>query len=151
MAPGPPPYAFPATRSLKPRIVGKGNGRRGRTVFAPHHSKAEPDRVSYYHHAAVNPRFRRIDGQWYCQLAVDYCFTHDGKGESSFADSLLAGIKRLDRHPTVLGWTRMWESYLQADLLTLLAITDGRAGSCSQGKFEAGEVAGFVVGPGVGR
>ncbi|MGH3249269.1 MAG: hypothetical protein ACRDOI_24110 [Trebonia sp.] len=28
------------------------------------------------------------------------------------ADSLLAGIKRLDRHPVVLGWTRMWASHL---------------------------------------
>lgn len=53
-----------------------------------------------------------------CHLGVDYCFTHDGKNESSFADSLLAGIKRLERHPSVIGWTRMWERYLQGDLLT---------------------------------
>jgi hypothetical protein len=109
---------FRATRNLSPRVVGRGNGKRGRTVFGPHYSKAEPDRVSYYHHAAVNPRFRRIDGQWLCHLGVDYCFTHDGKKESSFADGLLAGIKRLERHPAVLGWTRMWEGYLQGDLLT---------------------------------
>lgn len=49
---------------------------------------------------------------------MDYCFTRDGKKESSFADSLLAGIKRLERHPAVIGWTRMWESFLQGDLLT---------------------------------
>jgi hypothetical protein len=107
---------FRATRNLKPRVVGRGNGNRRRTVFGPHYAKAEPQRVSYYHHAAVNPRFRRIDGRWFCQLEVDYCFTHDGKNESSFADSLLAGIKRLDRHPAVAGWTRMWERYLQRDL-----------------------------------
>jgi hypothetical protein len=110
---------FRATSNLKPRVVGRGNGRRGRTVFGPHYSKAEPERVSYYHHAAVKPRFRRIDGTWFCQLGVDYCFTYDGKQESSFAGSLLAGIKRLDRHPAVMGWTRMWERYLQGDLLTL--------------------------------
>jgi hypothetical protein len=109
---------FRATHNLAPRVVGRGNGRRGRTVFGPHYSKAEPERVSYYHHAAVNPRFRRIGGQWLCQLGVDYCFTHDGWKESSFADGLLAGIKRLERHPAVLGWTRMWEGYLQGDLLT---------------------------------
>jgi len=109
---------FRATYNLKPRVVGRGNGKRGRTVFGPHYSKNEPDRVSYYHHAALNPRFRRIDGMWFCQLSVDYCFTHDGKNESSFADSLLAGIKRLERHPSVIGWTQMWERYLQGDLLT---------------------------------
>jgi hypothetical protein len=109
---------FRATRNLRPRVVGKRPGSPGRTVFGPHYAKAEPERVSYYHHAAVNPRFRRIDGRWFCQLSVDYCFTHDGKNESSFADSLLAGIKRLDRHPAVVGWIRTWESYLQRDLFT---------------------------------
>lgn len=109
---------FRATHNLKARVVGRGNGNRGRTVFAPHYANAEPARVSYYHHAAVNPRFRRVGGRWFCQLSVGYCFTHDGKNESSFADSLLAGIKRLDRHPAVVGWTRMWERYLQGDLFT---------------------------------
>lgn len=110
---------FRATRNLQPRVVGRGNGHRGRTVFAPHYAKAEPERVSYYHHAALKPRFRRIDGRWFCQLGVDYCFTHDGMDESSFADSLLAGIKRLERHAAVVGWTRMWERYLQQpDLFT---------------------------------
>jgi hypothetical protein len=109
---------FRATRNLKPRVAGRGNDRRGRTVFGVHYSKADPDRVSYYHHAALNPRFRRIDGKWFCQLGVDYCFTRDGTNESSFSDSLLAGIKRLERHPAVIGWTRMWEVYLQGDLLT---------------------------------
>jgi hypothetical protein len=109
---------FRATRNLRPRVVGRGKGRRGRTVFGPHYAKADPDRVSYYHHAALSPRFRRIDGTWYCQLGVDYCFTRDGKAESSFADTLTAGIKRLERHPAVRGWTTMWETYLQGDLLT---------------------------------
>ena len=109
---------FRATRNLKPRVVGRGHGGLGRTVFGPHYAKAEPERVSYYHHAALKPRFRRIDGRWFCLLGVDYCFTHDGRNESSFADSLVAGIKRMERHPAVVGWTRMWERYLQPDLLT---------------------------------
>ena len=87
-------------------------------MFGVHYSKADPERVSCYHHAALNPRFRRIDGKWFCQLGVDYCFTREGRNESSFADSLLAGIKRLERHPAVVGWTRMWEAYLQGDLPT---------------------------------
>jgi hypothetical protein len=72
--------------------VGRGPGRRGRTVFGPHYGLDDPGKVTYYHHAALNPRFRRIGGAWFCVLGVDYCFTRDGKNESSFADSLLAGI-----------------------------------------------------------
>ena len=103
---------FRATRNLGPRVVGRRKGRRGRTVFGPHFAKADPDTVSYYHHAALSPRFRRLGEAWYCQLGVDYCFTRDGTSESSFADTLTAGIKRLDRHPAVRGWTTMWETYL---------------------------------------
>lgn len=109
---------FRPTRDLRPRKEGRGGGRRGRTVFGPHFSKTGEKRVTYYHHAALKPRFRRIDDAWYCQLCVDYCFTRDGHTEASFADGLLAGIKRLDRHPAVHGWTLMWERYLQGDLLT---------------------------------
>jgi Domain of unknown function (DUF4365) len=109
---------FRATHDLRPRIMSRGQGRRGRTVFGPHKSHDDPDKVNYYHHAALVPHFRRIGGAWFCVLGVDYCFTRDGKNESSFADVLLAGIKRLDHHPAVKSWTRMWENYLQGDLLT---------------------------------
>ena len=109
---------FRATHDLRPRIVGRGQGRRGRTVFGPHYAQDDPGKVNYYHHAALVPRFRCIGGAWFCTLGVDYCFTRDGKNESSFADTLLAGIKRLDHHPAVKSWTRMWEIYLQGDLLT---------------------------------
>lgn len=111
---------FRATSHLGPRKAGKGPGSRGRTVFGPHTSKSDPQRVGYYHHAALRTRFRRLDGVWYCQLEPDYCFTTDGYTEYPFADRLLAGIKRLDRHPAVRGWTRMWANYLrqEADLFT---------------------------------
>lgn len=112
---------FRPTRDLKPRKAGKGPGSRGRTVFGPHYAKSDPSRVSYYHHAALRTRFRQIGTTWYCQLEPDYCFTSDGYAESRFADSLLAGIKRLDRHPAVTGWTRMWANHLTRppDLFTL--------------------------------
>lgn len=112
---------FRASTNLSPRKAGKGPGVRGRTVFGPHYAKSDPERVSYYHHAALRTRFRRIGGTWYCQLEPDYCFTTDGYTESRFADSLLAGIKRLDHHPAVLGWTRMWANHLgrQPDLFSL--------------------------------
>jgi hypothetical protein len=107
---------FRASRDLTPRKAGKGPGARGRTVFGPHYAKSDPVRVSYYHHAALQTRFRRIGGTWYCQLEPDYCFTSDGYSESHFADSLLAGIKRLDRHPAVFGWTRVWANHLTRPL-----------------------------------
>ncbi|QUW78574.1 DUF4365 domain-containing protein [Streptomyces mirabilis] len=111
---------FRATSHLGPRKEGRGPGSRGRTVFGPHTSKADPQRVGFYHHAALRTRFRRLDGVWYCQLEPDYCFTTDGYTEHPYADRLIAGIKRLDRHPAVRGWTLVWANYLrkEADLFT---------------------------------
>jgi len=106
---------FRATLDLSARKTGKGPGARGRTVFGPHYAKSEPDKISYYHHAALQMRLRRLDGCWYCQLEPDYCFTSDGYAESRLADKLLAGIKRLDRHPAVAGWTRVWANHLRAE------------------------------------
>lgn len=106
---------FRATSDLKARKAGRGPGVLGRTVFGPHYAKSQPDKVSYYHHAALQPRFRRFDGCWYCQLEPDYCFTSDGFAESRLADKLLAGIKRLDRHPAVAGWTRVWANHFRAE------------------------------------
>ncbi|WP_212820279.1 hypothetical protein [Polymorphospora rubra] len=68
--------------------------------------------MSFYRHAAITTRFRRLDGVWHMQVGTDYCFTSDGRNEYQFADTLLAGIKRLDRHQAVAGWMRTWETYL---------------------------------------
>jgi hypothetical protein len=81
-------------------------------VFGPYFSKKDPDTVSFYRHAALTPRFRRLAGTWYCQLGTDYCFTSDGRDEYRFADALLSGIKRLDRHAAVAGWTKTWATFL---------------------------------------
>jgi hypothetical protein len=105
---------FRATSDLSARKAGRGPGVIGRTVFGPHYAKSEPEKVSYYHHAALELRFRRFHGCWYCQLEPDYCFTSDGYTESRLADKLLAGIKRLDRHPAVAGWTRVWTNHFRA-------------------------------------
>jgi hypothetical protein len=106
---------FRATSDLSGRKAGKGPGVIGRTVFGPHYAKSDPEKVSYYHHAALRWRFRRLDGCWYCQLEPDYCFTSDGYAESRLADKLLAGIKRLDRHPAVAGWTRVWANHFRTE------------------------------------
>jgi hypothetical protein len=103
---------FRATATLRPRREGKAPRRPGRTVFGPYTPPAEPDTVAFYRHAAITTRFRRIDGIWYCQIGTDYCFTRDGYEEHPFADTLLAKIKRLDRHAAVAGWTRTWATFL---------------------------------------
>jgi hypothetical protein len=109
---------FCPTPKLTPRREGRAPGRRGHTVFGPYYSKQDPRTVSFYRHAALSTRFRRIGGTWYCQLGTDYCFTSDGRNEYQYADTLLAGIKRLDRHGAVAGWNRTWAIYLtqQPDL-----------------------------------
>ena len=109
---------FCPTPTLHPRREGKAPGRRGHTVFGPYRSKKDPDTISFYKHATLTTRFRRFGYTWYCQLGPDYCFTSDGREEYQYADTLLAGIKRLDRHAAVAGWTRTWATYLtkQADL-----------------------------------
>jgi hypothetical protein len=111
---------FRATTDLSPKKVSRRLGGRGRTVFGPHPDKREPGKIGYYHHAALQMRFRRIDGAWFCELEPDYCFTSDGVTEHRNADKLTAGIKRLERHAAVSGWTSMWAAYLRGpgDLLT---------------------------------
>jgi hypothetical protein len=103
---------FCPTADLQPRREGQAAGRRGHTVFGPYYSKKDPDTIRFYRHAALSVRFRRFDGTWYSQLGPDYCFTSDGREEHPYADSLLAGIKRLDRHAAVAGWIRTWATYL---------------------------------------
>ena len=115
LAQGAPPCALPGDLGSERPEGRQGPGAIGRTVFGPHYAKSEPGKVSYYHHAALQMRFRRFDGCWYCQLEPDYCFTSDGYTESRLADKLLAGIKRLDRHPAVAGWTRVWANHFRAE------------------------------------
>jgi len=111
---------FRATDDLSPRKISRRPGGRGRTVFGPHSDKREPGKIGYYHHAALQMRFRRLDGAWFCELEPDYCFTSDGLTEHRNADKLLAGIKGLERHAAVSNWTSMWAAFLRGpgDLLT---------------------------------
>lgn len=111
---------FRATADLSPRKAGRRPGGSGRTVFGPHPDKRESGKIGYYHHASLQMRFRRLDRAWFCELEPDYCFTSDGVTEHRNTDKLLAGIKRLERHAAVFGWTSMWAAYLRGpgDLLT---------------------------------
>jgi hypothetical protein len=82
--------------------VSTGRSSQGRTVFGP--KKVDSDgKPGFYAHAALIYRMRRLGETWYCELVPDYCFTSDGMAEHRNADKLIAGIKRLDRHPAVEG------------------------------------------------
>jgi hypothetical protein len=102
---------FLPSRDLSPRKIASGSGNRKRTVFKGHGDDGT-GKPGYYSHAALRLRVRRIGGRWYAQLEPDHCFTTDGRAEHRNADLLLAGIKRLNRHPAMRGWNRTWATFL---------------------------------------
>jgi len=107
---------FKATSSLKPRRIRSSSGRR-RTVFTPYYRNSDdPGKLSYCRHDAFLPRFTRIDGRWYLQVSPTYHYTRDGREPSLFAEELLSGLKRLERHRAVFLQVKMWANYLQDDL-----------------------------------
>lgn len=105
---------FRATPDLKLRRIRSGSGR-ARLVFHPKFSKQEPDKVSYYKHAALSWKFLTFDSQWFCALTPTHHYTRDGLRDSLFTSEYLTGIKQLDRNPAVYGQTRMWAAYLHGD------------------------------------
>jgi Domain of unknown function (DUF4365) len=109
-----------ASPDLTPVKVSTGRSAQGRTVFGPKKvdSSGKP---GFYAHAAVSLRMRRLGPTWYCEIVPDYCFTSDGAVEHRNAEKLIAGIKRLDRHPAVRAQVHMWARVLQGkaeDLFT---------------------------------
>ena len=109
---------FKATSDLSPLKIGKGGGKRGRTVFNPH--RRDDAAIDYCAHAAAELRPRRLAGAWYIEITPDWCFTKDGWAPTPRADALRSGIKRLERHPSVSGWLTMWAGFLggQRDLFS---------------------------------
>lgn len=104
---------FRATHDLRPRVVGRTACGGGYVVFGGHRAGGRLDGTSFYYHSAVQPSFRYIDGGWFCELCVGYCFTSDGRTESPLAESLLAGLNKLAHHSTLYRQLYMWERYLR--------------------------------------
>lgn len=89
-----------------------------KTVVSKHPSMREDGKTSiYYKHHAFEGRMRRFSGRWYFDLTPTYHFTEDGKVPHSNADALLSGIKRMERHPAVLGSFLMWKEFLTENTL----------------------------------
>lgn len=107
---------FKATSTLKPRRIRSSFGRQ-RTVFTPYYRNPDdPTKLSYCRHDAFLPQFTRVDGRWYLQVSPTYHYTRDGHEPSLFAEELLSGLKRRERHRAVFLQVKMWANYLQDDL-----------------------------------
>ena len=63
----------------------------------------------YFRHHAFTARFLRLDGSWYLEITPTYHFSSDGWSLHRNAEVLLSGIKRLERHRSVLGNLLMWK------------------------------------------
>jgi hypothetical protein len=60
---------------------------------------------------------RRFSNEWFFELTPTYHFTEDGKVPHPNADVLLSGIKRMERHPAVLGAFLTWKEFLSENTL----------------------------------
>ena len=71
----------------------------------------------YYKHYAFQGRMRRFANKWFFELTPTFHFTEDGRIPHPNADVLLSGIKRMERHPAVLGAFLTWKELLTENTL----------------------------------
>ena len=84
-----------------------------REVFKRYLPKLDPERTSYFRHAAFFGHFLEMDGNWFLQITPTYRFTKDGYRDSRFSADALSGIKRLENNQAVHGQVVMWAEFLQ--------------------------------------
>jgi Domain of unknown function (DUF4365) len=82
------------------------------------HKSAINENDGYFRHKAFECNFVRYDDQWFLEITPTYHFTSDGRTEYWNAKTLLAGIKRLDRHQAVRGNLLMWRHIFSEPDLT---------------------------------
>jgi len=72
-----------------------------------------------YRHVSMTGQFHRFLGKWYLEITPTYVYTDDGHRLFKYHSDQLAGLKRLERNPAVLGQLIMWEHLLtdRGDLL----------------------------------
>lgn len=89
-----------------------------KTVVSKHSSVRQDGTPSiYYKHYAFEGRMRRFANEWFFELTPTFHFTADGKIPHPNADVLLSGIKRMERHPAVLGAFLTWKEFLTENTL----------------------------------
>ena len=79
-----------------------------RTVFRAYYGKKDPTRIVYYRHLGFEPKFLRFGTTWFLEVTPTYHFTSDGYKVSNYAESYLAGIKRIEKHSAVHADIRFW-------------------------------------------
>lgn len=68
--------------------------------------------IKYHRHNAFKGSFERYDQRWYLEITPTYFFTRDGRIPSRFGESLLQGIKRVERNHSVIGQVITWARFL---------------------------------------
>ena len=68
----------------------------------------------YQRHSAFQSRFRMLGPSWYLEITPTYRYTYNGKDLAWYHESLLAGIKRLERNRAVLSQLLVWQAVLRA-------------------------------------
>jgi hypothetical protein len=68
--------------------------------------------ATYVRHHAFEPRFLHAQDDWYLAVTPTYVFTRDGFQHDAFAGQRIAGKKRLERNPAILGQFLMWSHLL---------------------------------------
>jgi hypothetical protein len=97
------------TRSTKYRSLTRDAQR---NIFEGYSSKKDPNRISFYRHAALQTQLFQFRGNWYVALTPTYHYTRDGYRVSRYREEQLKGIKRLERNGAVLGQVLMWTGIL---------------------------------------
>jgi len=83
-----------------------------RHVVEHYPNKKDPTRPGYFRHLAFGAQFAFIAGEWYLELTPTYYYTRDGSWRVKNYESLLSGMKRLERNSAVLGQTVFLGEYL---------------------------------------
>jgi len=118
-------YAFLGWPDDPPRKLKYSNLRVRSTVTVVAHYEREnkEGKISYYQrHAAFQGRFRYLGGKWYLEITPTYRFTSNGKDQVWYHESLLSGIKRLEKNRSVLSQLLVWQAVLRAPLTSAQSV-----------------------------
>ena len=89
----------------------------GVQTVADWHPSKRTEGDGYFRHKAFISNFVRLGSRWHLEVTPTYYFTSDGRTEYWNSETLLAGIKRLDRHAAVRGNLLLWRSiFTEGDL-----------------------------------
>jgi len=110
-------YAFMGRPDEPPRRLKYANLKVRSTTTVVSHYEHKPKSgklYKYLRHAAFQGRFRWLGDQWYLEITPTYRFTRNAKDLDRYHESLLSGIKRIERNRSVLSQLLIWQAVLRA-------------------------------------